>query len=129
MTPFRALGKARDYYVRSIMDCANSNIVGLQGTSQTPGLPRSFSVNSARSNDDEDYRELVRAASARSIGSRMELDSYIRQEEMKMRAGSRAGPQAMPPRSISVAMGKIDEDRPVCYFGGDIINDSVYVVR
>ncbi|GFQ05410.1 hypothetical protein PHJA_002685100 [Phtheirospermum japonicum] len=117
-TPFRALCKARDFYVRSMMNCANRNIVGLQGTSQTTGLPRSFSVSSARSSDtDEDYRELVRAASARNIGSRIDLDAYI-------------SPQAMPPRSISVAMGRIDEDRPCCYFGEDnVIVDGNKVVN
>ncbi|EYU26183.1 hypothetical protein MIMGU_mgv1a018402mg, partial [Erythranthe guttata] len=39
-TPFRALGKARDFYVKRIMDCAGSNVIGLQATSQGPGLPR-----------------------------------------------------------------------------------------
>ncbi|KAL6578468.1 hypothetical protein OROMI_010796 [Orobanche minor] len=119
--PFRALCKARDFYVSSMMDCGNRNIIGLQGTSQAPGFPRSFSVSSARSNEsDEDYRGLIRATSARSIGSGIDLDDYIRQET-KMKPGSRGGPQAMPPRSISVAMGRIDEDRPCCYFGEDVI--------
>ncbi|KAL3655087.1 hypothetical protein CASFOL_000873 [Castilleja foliolosa] len=126
-TPFRALRKAKDFYVRSMMDCGNRNIIGLQGTSHTPGLPRSFSASSSRSSntDDEDYRELVRAASARCIGNRIDLDAYIRQE-MKMKSGSRPGLRAMPGRSISVGMGRIDEDRPCCYFGEDhfIVNGN-----
>lgn len=114
--PFRALCKARDFYVRSMMDCASRNVIGLQGTSQAPGLPRSFSASSARSNDDEDFRELVRAASAdRNIGGRIDLDEYLKQE-VGMRAG---GPRGMPPRSNTVAMGRIDEERPCCYFGED----------
>ncbi|KAI3460136.1 hypothetical protein Pfo_016799 [Paulownia fortunei] len=113
-TPFRALCKARDFYVKSMMDCANRNIIGLQGTSQAPGVPRSFSVSSARSNDDEDFRELVRAASARSIGSR---------------GGLRGRPAGHAPRSISVAMGRIDEDRPCCYFGEHINGNNVVNVK
>ncbi|GER31108.1 hypothetical protein STAS_07094 [Striga asiatica] len=104
-TPFRALAKARDFYVQSMMNCVDRNIVGLQGTSQAPSLPKSFSASSARS--DEDYRELLRAASARNIDW--------------ANLGSRGGPRAMPPRSISVAMGRIDEERPCCYFGEEVI--------
>ncbi|CAA0809068.1 Uncharacterised conserved protein UCP031279 [Striga hermonthica] len=114
--PFRALAKARDFYVQSMMNCADRNIVGLQGTSQAPSLPKSFSVSSSRSTgSDEDYRELLRAASARSIdwGN----------------LGSRGGPRAMPPRSISVAMGRIDEERPCCYFGTDVIGKGNHVKR
>ncbi|KAK4434336.1 hypothetical protein Salat_0596400 [Sesamum alatum] len=128
-TPFRALGKARDFYVKSMMDCANSNIIGLQGTSQAPSLPRSFSASSARSDNSEDFRELVRAASAHSFGNRVDLEEYIKQEMVKMRAGSGGGPRAMPPRSISVAMGKIDEDSPCCYFGEDIDGNGVINVK
>ncbi|KAL8487709.1 hypothetical protein ACS0TY_023697 [Phlomoides rotata] len=115
-TPYRALCRARDFYVNSMINCANMNAGGLQQSSQAPGLPRSFSAaSSARSNDDdEDYRELVRAASARSIGSRDNVD-YVR----KMRAASRSGPRALPPRSISVAMGRIDEENPIYNFGED----------
>lgn len=125
-TPFRALCKARDFYVRNMMDCANMNAIGLQRTSQAPSLPRSFSVASSRSYDDEDFRELVRAASARSIGSRIDLDTYIKQET-KMRANSGIGPRALPPRSISVAMGRIDEESPSSYFGEDINGNIVNI--
>ncbi|KAG8364480.1 hypothetical protein BUALT_Bualt18G0001700 [Buddleja alternifolia] len=99
--PIRALCKARDFYVQRMINCANSNVIGLQGSSQADCLPRSFSANSARSDHDnnEDFRELVRAASGHT---------------------SRRG---MPPRSSSVGgMGSIDEDRPCCYFGGNHIN-------
>ncbi|KAH6825889.1 hypothetical protein C2S53_011254 [Perilla frutescens var. hirtella] len=126
--PYRALCKARDFYVKSMLDCASSNAVGLQGTSQVAAsLPRSFSAASSRSYDvEEDYRELVRAASARTIGSGgVDLDNYIKQEMRKRRAGPGIGPRALPARSISVAMGRIDEERPSSYFGEDIkkVND------
>ncbi|KAL8030111.1 hypothetical protein ABFX02_14G267100 [Erythranthe guttata] len=121
-TPFRALGKARDFYVKRIMDCAGSNVIGLQATSQAPGLPRSFSTasSSARSDNDEDYRELVRATSAgRSIGGGVDLEAYLMRREMGMRGGSGGGPATMPPRSLTVSMGRIDEERPCCYFRED----------
>ncbi|KAL6527331.1 hypothetical protein OROGR_016421 [Orobanche gracilis] len=132
--PFRAFCKARDFYVRSMMDCANRNIIGLHGTSQAPGLPRSFSVISTRSNEsDEDNRELIRATSARNIFSGIDLDDYYVRQETKMKSGSSGGggggPRAMPPRSISVAMGRIDEDRPCCYFGGDDHVNNINVRR
>lgn len=119
-SPYRALCKARDFYVRSMLDCANSNAVGLHGASQGPSLPRSFSAVSSRSiEDNDDYRELVRAASARSIGGSSDLEAYI-----KLERRARAGPRALPQRSISVAMGRIDEERPISYFVEDSSSKS-----
>ncbi|KAG6409228.1 hypothetical protein SASPL_132262 [Salvia splendens] len=100
-----------------MLDCANSNAIGLQSSGQGgPALPRSFSTSSSASRDDDaDYRELVRAASARTIGVN-NLDAYIKQER-KAKPGP---PRALPPRSASVAMGRIDEERPSGFFGEDI---------
>ncbi|KAL1564719.1 hypothetical protein AAHA92_07025 [Salvia divinorum] len=118
-TPYRVLCKARDFYVRSMLNCANSNAIGLQSSVQAgPALPRSFSAtmsSRSRHNDDADYRELVRAASARTIGSRVDLKDYVKQERK-----AKPGPPALPPRSASVAMGRIDEERPTGYYGEDI---------
>lgn len=134
--PIRALCKARNFYVKSMtgyadrMHYGNSSVMGIQGTGQVHGLPKSYSVNSARSNSNEEYRELLRAASARNVGP-SDLDSFIRQQ-MTMRSASarrsqprpqpQPQPQAMPPRSRSVAMGRIDEDSP-CYYFGNLDND------
>ncbi|XP_075483858.1 uncharacterized protein LOC142524016 [Primulina tabacum] len=113
--PVRALAKVRDLYVKSMTRYADkisySNVMGLP---QFSGLPKSFSVNSAGSLHDEDFRELVRAASARSIRSRVDMNMYIKAEMMKIihEAGSGNGPRAMHPRSRSVAMGRIDENKP-----------------
>ncbi|KAK6160592.1 hypothetical protein DH2020_003973 [Rehmannia glutinosa] len=121
--PIRALCKARDFYVKSMTNYADrmnyGNVVAVPGASQVSVLPKSFSVSSARSYNDEDFRELLRVASARGVGDRVGLDSFVIKEQMKMRAGSGGGPQAMPPRSSSVTMGRIDEDSPCCYFGED----------
>lgn len=127
--PVRALCKARDSYVKGMTNYANrmhygsSNVMGLQGVEQVHGLPKSYSVNSTRSNNSEEYKELIRSASARNVGP-SDLDAYIKQQ-MTMRSGSvgrsqpkpQPQPMAMPPRSRSVALGRIDEDNPCCYFG------------
>ncbi|XP_022765949.1 uncharacterized protein LOC111310821 [Durio zibethinus] len=109
--PFRALGKARDLYVRSLTSCASSVSFG-QGsgdyTGQYSGLPRSFSASSAISNDNEDLRELIRAASVRSLGHENEIEMFLQEQLRQMRSKGL-------PKSCSVGMGRIDEDKP-CEF-------------
>ncbi|KAG6406850.1 hypothetical protein SASPL_134461 [Salvia splendens] len=97
-----------------MLDCANSNAIGLQSSGQSgPALPRSFSTSSSASRDDDaDFRELVRA---RTIGVE-NLDAYIKQE----RKAKHGPPRVLPPRSASVAMGRIDEEKPSGFFGEDI---------
>lgn len=100
-TPVRALCKARDFYVRSLTNYADrmnhGNVMAaIPVTSQVSGLPRSFTVNSARSRDHHDQELVIRG----------ELEAFIK--HMKIIG-------AAPPRSSSVAMGRIDEDGP--YFG------------
>ncbi|XVE70208.1 hypothetical protein DITRI_Ditri10aG0054500 [Diplodiscus trichospermus] len=107
--PFRALGKARDLYVRSLTSCASRVSYG-QGSGDYAGaysgLPRSFSASSATSNDNEDYRDLIRAASVRSLGHRNEIEMFL-QQQLKLQMGSRG-----LPKSCSVGMGRIDEEKP-----------------
>uniref|UniRef100_A0A5B7BGH2 Uncharacterized protein n=1 Tax=Davidia involucrata TaxID=16924 RepID=A0A5B7BGH2_DAVIN len=118
--PIRVLSKARDFYVRSITDCAtNVNVGGVPAAGQLPSLPRSFSGISSRSScDNEDLRELIRAASSRSLGNRVELDLHMQQQQMMMMRQSIItstveGPRSSGvPRSSSVGMGRIDEDMP-----------------
>ncbi|XP_022772925.1 uncharacterized protein LOC111315468 [Durio zibethinus] len=118
--PFRALGKARDLYVRSLTSCASRVSCG-QGsadyTGQYSGLPRSFSTSSTTSNDNEDLRELVRAASVRSLGHRNEVEMFL-QQQLRLQMGSKG-----LPKSCSIGMGRIDEDKP-CEFEE---NDAVVV--
>lgn len=126
--PVRALSRARDFYVRSLTDYADRMNYGsampIPVTSQVTALPRSFSVSSARSHAEPG---LVRASTTRSMGDRAELESYIKQQMKVPPVGPRPGPTGMPPRSTSVAMGRIDEDRPCCYFGEDSVSDSSFV--
>ncbi|BBH09719.1 Uncharacterised conserved protein [Prunus dulcis] len=69
--PIRTLTKARNFYMRSLEDCASKVGYGGGGVSgytasQVPRLPKSFSVNSTSSSDDEDLRQLLRTASSKN---------------------------------------------------------------
>ncbi|KAK7352494.1 hypothetical protein VNO80_17916 [Phaseolus coccineus] len=111
-TPFRVLGKARDAYVRSITQCGHnmnySNPVDAAGKFQA--LPRSYSVATSRS-DNEDFAELLRAASARTLVDRIDVDLVLKQQA-QAEAQSRPLSSNGLPKSTSVGMGRIDEDTP-----------------
>ncbi|XP_052188504.1 uncharacterized protein LOC127798903 [Diospyros lotus] len=117
--PIRALGKARDFYVRSMTDYAGKLTHGNYASGPTAGqlssLPKSFSVSSSRSNENDDFRELIRAASTRStLGNRVDVNDmelYMQQHGQVRRPAADA-----VPRSRSVAMGRIDEEKS-CDFG------------
>ncbi|GLT63310.1 hypothetical protein SLA2020_358840 [Shorea laevis] len=117
--PFRVLGKARDLYVRSLTDCSHrvshsDSVVLVRGQSSI--FPRSFSASSSRSDDNEDYRDLIQAASVRSMGHRNEIDMLMKQQLMAMAETGRL------PKSCSVGMGRIDEDEP-CEFGEEVSSE------
>ncbi|KAF3333789.1 hypothetical protein FCM35_KLT01480 [Carex littledalei] len=100
LAPIRALGRVRDFYVRSITGCAGQMHYGSGIGYDGYNLPRSFSVSSDHvSASDEDLRELIRAAS-----------------QKQTRGG---GVNGMPPRSHSVAVGRIDEDAPFDFDSAD----------
>ncbi|KAK8705569.1 hypothetical protein V6N13_049167 [Hibiscus sabdariffa] len=107
--PFRALGKARDLYVRSMTSCAAGVSFGQGGgaADYAGQLPRSFSESSAASSyANEDFRDLIRAASVRSLGHRNEVEMFLQEQLKQMRAAKGL------PKSSSVGMGRIDEDKP-----------------
>ncbi|XP_051216405.1 uncharacterized protein [Lolium perenne] len=109
--PGRALGRARDLYVRGLTSCAGQFPGDAAfGYPSFPGTPRSCS----RSGDDFRSCSASPSSSSRSFAG----DSDLR-ELMRAASERRAPPPEPPvvPRSQSVAMGKIDEDRP-CDFGG-----------
>ncbi|XP_010273200.1 PREDICTED: uncharacterized protein LOC104608813 [Nelumbo nucifera] len=116
--PFRILCKARDFYVRSMTNCANSygNVMGGPAV-PISDLPKSFSVNSSRSREDDDLRELIRAASRRSLENHieMELRQQLEQQQQQQQQQQMHG---KVPRSFSVGIGRIDEDKP-CDFSQD----------
>ncbi|KAE8817550.1 hypothetical protein D1007_04648 [Hordeum vulgare] len=104
--PVRALSRACDSYVRKMSACAGAmptqyaGAMGRGGAGAMHMQAATFSSRSTRRGDD-DVGELVRAMSQRQQGS----------------AASPAA-ASVPPRSRSVAVGRIDEDAP-CDFGAD----------
>lgn len=126
--PIRVLGKARDLYVRSLTDYAKgarySNTRGLPAA-QFTALPKSFSVVSSRSNDNEDYKELVRAASVRSMGHTNETEMLQQQLRRQSTAKVVVGSKGFP-KSCSVGMGfmgRIDEEKD-SDFGEDSVGSA-----
>lgn len=118
--PFRALLKARDLYVRGMTSVERMSLPSKTG--RFSDLPKSFSVGPSRTSDNDDYADLVRAASARDYGGKFDLDALLRQQlreelEKTAVATKTAGAKGLP-KSSSVGMGKIDEDMP-CDFGAD----------
>ncbi|KAK3231204.1 hypothetical protein Dsin_003085 [Dipteronia sinensis] len=121
--PIRVLSKARDMYVKSLTDYAK----GARYRNTTPGqfatLPKSFSVGPIRSNtDNEDFKELVRAASVRSMGHTNEAEMLLQQHMRRPTATAAVGSKGFP-KSCSVGMGfmgRIDEEKP-----SDVGEDSV----
>ncbi|KAI5655171.1 hypothetical protein M9H77_32358 [Catharanthus roseus] len=125
--PIRALGKARDCYVSSMTNYASQRsslaggmMGGMPAANYPASMPRSFSAaSSSRSSDNEDFKELVRAASSRSHSDTIDMNLFV-QQQMKRQASVAAATkppaagtqQKMPPRSVSVGMGRIDEDKP-----------------
>uniref|UniRef100_A0A0E0DTS9 Uncharacterized protein n=1 Tax=Oryza meridionalis TaxID=40149 RepID=A0A0E0DTS9_9ORYZ len=110
--PVRALSRACDSYVRKMSACAGhmpTHAAGAMGRGGfAPGAMQAatFSSRSRRGggggvggDDDDDVGALVRALSQRQ-------------------AASSASATAVPVRSRSVAVGRIDEDAP-CEFGAD----------
>ncbi|KAF3492766.1 hypothetical protein DY000_02054645 [Brassica cretica] len=107
-TPFRALNK---FYVRSITGCVPRTHYYSSASVSDPfsrsrsssSAAFSSSASSRRTTDfgiDDDYSELVRAASVRSLGHKNEIDMLI-QEKLK---------QGGLPKSSSVKMARIDEE-------------------
>ncbi|KAK7351577.1 hypothetical protein VNO77_11133 [Canavalia gladiata] len=108
-TPIRVLGKAKDMYVRSITKCGHnmnySNPVDAAGRFEA--LPRSYSAATSRS-ENEDFAELLRAASARTLVNRIDMDLVLKQQASAQPVSSNG-----LPKSTSVGMGRIDEDTPL----------------
>lgn len=104
--PVRALSRACDSYVRRMSACAgrmptHAGTVGRGGFGPGTMQAATFSSRSRRGGD-EDVSELVRAMSQRQQADRSVVPDV-----------------AVPVRSRSVAVGRIDEDAP-CEFGADV---------
>ncbi|CAH8256505.1 unnamed protein product [Arabidopsis lyrata] len=133
--PLKVLCKARDLYMRSITGCAARTHYSSAVDAASVPFPRSRSTSSAfsssassrrRSSDftfDDDYSELLRAASARSLGHKNEIDMIIHQQlqlqQQQQRQENRVAMGAVAvavkgglPKSSSVGMtmARIDEE-------------------
>jgi hypothetical protein len=121
-SPIRALGKARDAYVRSITNCGQSMSYGggypMDAASRFSSLSRSQSAATSRKSSsrrstssslegNEDFAELVRAASARTLVNRLDMDLVLKQQQQQQQKLNKG-----LPKSSSVGMAKIDEDMP-----------------
>ncbi|OAY23054.1 uncharacterized protein LOC110605995 [Manihot esculenta] len=103
--PIKVLGKARDLYVKSMTGCAARASCGHSMSLPNGQLPKSYSMGSSMSNDNDDFRELIRAASVRSLGHKNEVDMLLQQMKQK---------SEQLPKSCSVGMGfmgRIDEEK------------------
>ncbi|KAL8232667.1 hypothetical protein R6Q57_002445 [Mikania cordata] len=126
-TPYRAICKAKDLYIRSITDCANHSTYGMAPVSHGDPLSRTTSSSSfaASTTASEDLRELIRANSLARMtdlkmtpGPEMTGSSYTKQYVMTKHSSPAWGSGRVP-RSASVGMGRIDEDVPVTGFPCD----------
>ncbi|KAL8125028.1 hypothetical protein AgCh_012630 [Apium graveolens] len=121
MTPIRALGKVRDFYVQSMNNLANgvSN-----GDGPKKSLPRNFRINSSLStrNNEEDFLELLRVASTEILSRRMVDD----QHEILRRQQPKPSPEAekVAPRSLRLTIGRIDEDRVYDFADDNLSNKA-----
>ncbi|MED6130692.1 hypothetical protein PIB30_003270 [Stylosanthes scabra] len=121
-TPFRVLGKAKDMYVRSITQCGQTVTYSNPGDAvgRFQNLPRSYSSATSMSGaGSEDYSELVRAASARTLGNRIDVDFVLKQQQQARAQAQDNNQPAGLPKSVSVGMGRIDEDKPFDLNEGD----------
>lgn len=119
--PFRWLIKARDYYVRTMLDCSAhfercGGTTGLYAAGQFSIVPNSFSFHSSRnSTQNEELMELLRAASARNPSNRVDQPKILPQSPcVKSPAAGRCGAR----RRARVGIETIEEERS-CEFGED----------
>ncbi|KAK4274617.1 hypothetical protein QN277_017811 [Acacia crassicarpa] len=115
-SPLRALGKAKDLYVRSITNCGNSVNYSnpMDAAGRFEALPRSYSSAATKHDDREDFTELMRAASVRTLMGKLNADSSMKQKEEAK----------VLPKSVSFGMARIDEDSPSCDFGDAPLSDA-----
>ncbi|KAK9166011.1 hypothetical protein Scep_001202 [Stephania cephalantha] len=105
-----------DMYVRSMTQCAgrtsHTAAMGM-GAGPVSSFPRSFSASSSRrSGEDEDLRDLIRAASQKGLMNNIELE--IRQQQQQQQQQQKRSSSALP-RSFTVGIGRIDEEK-ACEF-------------
>ncbi|XP_058068710.1 uncharacterized protein LOC131218045 [Magnolia sinica] len=112
--PFRVLCRARDFYIKSMNNCSSRIDYGAAmgcPAAVVYTLPKSFSMNSTRTREDEELRELLRIVSKRERVAKSTTTTTV-----KNAVGAK-NTKGLP-KSFSMGIGKIDEDEP-CYFQDD----------
>ncbi|KAL6012947.1 hypothetical protein ACLOJK_003436 [Asimina triloba] len=109
--PMRVLCRARDLYVKGMNAYAGR---------MPSSLPKSFSVCSSEirpSDESGDLRTLMRVASQRRQKEE-NMAKQLDEQQQQVTGTSRTSNYSRLPKSLSVGMGKIDEDKP-CNFAED----------
>ncbi|XWS68146.1 hypothetical protein CRYUN_Cryun04dG0066200 [Craigia yunnanensis] len=116
--PMRALHKARDFYVKSMEECASKvgygGVIGCPAAPQVSRLPRSFSVNYSKPNNEKKFMNFLDAMS-----KKRSMESNLQEEEMRHAMKDQYG-RLKRSFSTSVGLARIDEDKP-CYFEEDAL--------
>ena len=135
-TPIRALCKAKNLYVKGITNFSttyNQPTMIIKDANK-PSLHRSFSTTAMESNNHsrQPSGDLIRANSTSTIQvGRVDVEHYIIQQQQHQHQQQQEqeqqqqlyGSRKRVPRSCSLGMGRIDEDR-VSSFRNDNINGS-----
>ncbi|KAL4346295.1 hypothetical protein GQ457_17G011760 [Hibiscus cannabinus] len=124
--PIRLLSQARDFYIKSMVQCAGragyGGRVDYHILPEASRLPRSFSVCSSTANDGEQVRQHFSEISKHGRDHRVEQKMHQQQSGVTQRTMGSSACRIMGTRSYSVGIGKIgtiDEDRP-CTFEEDV---------
>ncbi|KAM1863071.1 hypothetical protein ACFX14_003460 [Malus domestica] len=131
--PIRILTKARNFYMRGLEDCAGKvgyGGGGVSGYTASQVLPRSFSVNSSSSNDDEDLSQLLRTASSKRSNAEKERvnnnmksvgSSDVHRRPIVGQPSNTMNGMGMRSYSVGLKMGIIDEEK-ACSFREDEVD-------
>jgi hypothetical protein len=128
--PLKILARARDFYIKGMAEYSDQVCVMSCPTGNFNTMPRSYSVSSTKPNHlDDDRREPLRAAPTRSnLGSRnskVNMDVPARQQYSHKKSATRLGDNM--PRSHTVAIGRIDEEKPCDFDEEDVkVKTNVY---
>ncbi|KAG6748965.1 hypothetical protein POTOM_046004 [Populus tomentosa] len=128
--PLRILARAWDFYMKGMAEYSDQVCVVSCPTGNFNSMPRSYSVSSTKPNHlEDDRREPLRAASTRSdigsINKKINVDVPARQQYSHKKSATRLGDNM--PRSRTVAIGRIDEEKPCDFDEEDVkVKTNVY---
>ncbi|KAJ6971456.1 hypothetical protein NC653_032073 [Populus alba x Populus x berolinensis] len=128
--PLRILARAWDFYMKGMAEYSDQVCVVSCPTGNFNSMPRSYSVSSTKPNHlEDDLREPLRAASTRSdigsINKKINVDVPARQQYSHKKSATRLGDNM--PRSRTVAIGRIDEEKPCDFDEEDVkVKTNVY---